>query len=56
MPSGVDAHQPDSVRRRLHSHLDDCGFSLDAYVQFLQRFVETLQLEHYVIWLHDYGS
>ncbi|WP_114906696.1 alpha/beta fold hydrolase [Ornithinimicrobium murale] len=37
---------------------DASGFSytFDGYAAFLERFVQTLGLEHYAIWLHDYGS
>src|ERR671912_41918 len=35
---------------------DDFGYTFAAYGQFLERFVETLRLDRYVIWLHDYGS
>jgi pimeloyl-ACP methyl ester carboxylesterase len=31
-------------------------YGFDGYAEFLQRFVSVLRLEHYVIWLHDYGS
>src|SRR5882757_6134948 len=34
----------------------DFGYTFDAYAAFLQAFVDALNLEHYVIWLHDYGS
>jgi pimeloyl-ACP methyl ester carboxylesterase len=35
---------------------DDFGYTFDAYADFLQSFVDALQLDRYVIWLHDYGS
>jgi pimeloyl-ACP methyl ester carboxylesterase len=35
---------------------DDFGYTFDAYADFLQSFVDTMQLDRYVIWLHDYGS
>jgi pimeloyl-ACP methyl ester carboxylesterase len=35
---------------------DDFGYTFDAYAKFLEQFVDTLQLNRYVIWLHDYGS
>ena len=35
---------------------EDFGYTFDAYAEFLQSFVDTLQLDRYVIWLHDYGS
>jgi pimeloyl-ACP methyl ester carboxylesterase len=35
---------------------DDFGYTFDAYADFLQSFVDTLDLHRYVIWLHDYGS
>lgn len=35
---------------------DDFGYTFDAYADFLQSFVATMQLNRYVIWLHDYGS
>ena len=35
---------------------DDFAYTFDAYADFLQSFVDTLQLDRYVIWLHDYGS
>jgi pimeloyl-ACP methyl ester carboxylesterase len=35
---------------------DDFGYAFDAYADFLQSFVDALQLDRYVIWLHDYGS
>jgi pimeloyl-ACP methyl ester carboxylesterase len=35
---------------------DDFGYTFDAYAQFLQDFVDALNLDRYVIWLHDYGS
>jgi pimeloyl-ACP methyl ester carboxylesterase len=34
----------------------DFGYTFDAYAEFLQSFVDTLQLNRYVVWLHDYGS
>ncbi|MGA5462910.1 alpha/beta fold hydrolase [Mycobacterium sp. NPDC050041] len=35
---------------------DDFDYTFAGYAQFLQRFVEALGLDRYVIWLHDYGS
>jgi pimeloyl-ACP methyl ester carboxylesterase len=35
---------------------DDFGYTFDAYADFLQSFVDALQLDRYVIWLHDHGS
>ena len=35
---------------------DDLGYTFDAYATFLQSFVDALDLNHYVIWLYDYGS
>ena len=35
---------------------DDFGYTFDAYAGFLRSFVEALNLQRYVIWLHDYGS
>jgi pimeloyl-ACP methyl ester carboxylesterase len=35
---------------------DKFGYTFDAYADFLQSFVDALQLGRYVIWLHDYGS
>jgi pimeloyl-ACP methyl ester carboxylesterase len=35
---------------------DDFGYTFDAYADFLQSFVDALQLDRYAIWLHDYGS
>jgi pimeloyl-ACP methyl ester carboxylesterase len=35
---------------------DAFAYTFDAYAEFLQSFVDTLQLDRYVIWLHDYGS
>jgi pimeloyl-ACP methyl ester carboxylesterase len=35
---------------------DDFNYSFDGYSDFLQRFVATVGLDRYVIWLHDYGS
>jgi pimeloyl-ACP methyl ester carboxylesterase len=35
---------------------DDFGFTFDAYARFLQNFVDALNLDRYVVWLHDYGS
>ncbi|MGV0744218.1 alpha/beta fold hydrolase [Mycolicibacterium sp. XJ870] len=35
---------------------DDFGYTFAAYSQFLQSFVDALNLDRYVIWLHDYGS
>lgn len=35
---------------------DGFGYTFEAYSAFLQRFVEELDLDRYVIWLHDYGS
>ncbi|MBB2992969.1 pimeloyl-ACP methyl ester carboxylesterase [Mycolicibacterium iranicum] len=32
------------------------GYTFDAYSAFLQRFVDVVGLDRYVIWLHDYGS
>lgn len=34
----------------------DFGYTFDAYAHFLQSFADTLALDRYVIWLHDYGS
>ncbi|MCK0176950.1 alpha/beta fold hydrolase [Mycolicibacterium sp. F2034L] len=35
---------------------DDFGYTFAAYADFLQSFVDAMNLDHYVIWLHDYGS
>ncbi|MDV3124108.1 alpha/beta hydrolase [Mycobacterium sp. 21AC1] len=35
---------------------DAFDYTFAAYSRFLQSFVDTLALERYVIWLHDYGS
>jgi pimeloyl-ACP methyl ester carboxylesterase len=35
---------------------DDFGYTFDAYAAFLRAFVDALNLNRYVIWLHDYGS
>jgi pimeloyl-ACP methyl ester carboxylesterase len=35
---------------------DDFGYTFDAYAEFLSAFVDTLHLERYGVWLHDYGS
>jgi pimeloyl-ACP methyl ester carboxylesterase len=35
---------------------DDFGYTFDAYAGFLQSFVDAMQLDRYVVWLHDYGS
>ena len=35
---------------------DDFAYTFDAYADFLQSFVATMQLDRFVIWLHDYGS
>src|ERR1700754_4111300 len=35
---------------------DEFGYTFDTYAAFLQSFVDTLGIERYVIWLHDYGS
>jgi pimeloyl-ACP methyl ester carboxylesterase len=35
---------------------DEFGYTFDAYATFLQAFVDALNLNRYVIWLHDYGS
>jgi pimeloyl-ACP methyl ester carboxylesterase len=35
---------------------DDFAYTFDAYADFLQSFVDTMQLDRYVLWLHDYGS
>jgi pimeloyl-ACP methyl ester carboxylesterase len=35
---------------------DDFGYTFDAYATFRQSFVDALDLNHYVIWLYDYGS
>jgi pimeloyl-ACP methyl ester carboxylesterase len=32
------------------------AYTFDAYAEFLARFAETLELERYAIYLHDYGS
>lgn len=34
----------------------DFGYTFDAYAAFLKAFVDALDLDRYVIWLHDYGS
>jgi pimeloyl-ACP methyl ester carboxylesterase len=31
-------------------------YTFDSYAEFLRRFVDTMRLTRYVIWLHDYGS
>jgi pimeloyl-ACP methyl ester carboxylesterase len=36
--------------------VDDFGYTFAAYGDFLQSFVDVLELERYVLWLHDYGS
>jgi pimeloyl-ACP methyl ester carboxylesterase len=35
---------------------ENFGYTFDGYATFLQAFVDALNLDHYVIWLHDYGS
>ncbi|WP_231751095.1 alpha/beta fold hydrolase [Mycobacterium sp. NAZ190054] len=35
---------------------EDFSYTFAAYSHFLQSFVDTLSLDRYVIWLHDYGS
>jgi pimeloyl-ACP methyl ester carboxylesterase len=35
---------------------EEFGYTFDSYADFLQSFVDALQLDRYVIWLHDYGS
>lgn len=35
---------------------DDFGYTFAAYAQFLGRFADALDLQRYVLWLHDYGS
>jgi pimeloyl-ACP methyl ester carboxylesterase len=35
---------------------DGFAYTFDAYANFLTAFVDALQLNRYVIWLHDYGS
>lgn len=35
---------------------DEFGYTFAAYADFLRRFVDTLGLDRYVMWLHDYGS
>lgn len=35
---------------------DDFEYTFTAYSRFLQSFVDTMRLDRYVIWLHDYGS
>jgi pimeloyl-ACP methyl ester carboxylesterase len=35
---------------------DRFSYTFAGYGDFLQKFVDTLDLERYVIWLHDYGS
>src|SRR5918998_2930079 len=32
------------------------SYTFEGYAGFLERFVETLGLERFAIWLHDYGS
>ncbi|MBO0680712.1 alpha/beta hydrolase [Mycolicibacterium sp. S2-37] len=32
------------------------GYTFAAYADFLQSFVDAMELDRYVIWLHDYGS
>lgn len=36
--------------------LADFAYTFDAYAGFLRRFVETMGLDRYALWLHDYGS
>ncbi|GAA3464937.1 alpha/beta fold hydrolase [Saccharothrix longispora] len=35
---------------------DDFPYTFTGYADFLRRFTETLGLESYAIWLHDYGA
>ncbi|MET0900277.1 MAG: alpha/beta hydrolase [Mycobacterium sp.] len=35
---------------------EDFGYTFDAYARFLRSFADTLGLQRYVLWLHDYGS
>lgn len=35
---------------------DDFDYSFDGYADLLDRFVEALGLERFVLWLHDFGS
>jgi pimeloyl-ACP methyl ester carboxylesterase len=35
---------------------EEFGYTFDAYADFLYDFVNTLELDRYAIWLHDYGS
>jgi pimeloyl-ACP methyl ester carboxylesterase len=35
---------------------DEFDYTFDAYADFLRRFVDTMNLGRYAIWLHDYGS
>jgi pimeloyl-ACP methyl ester carboxylesterase len=54
----MEAGGPRSAGLRLHRHAGPSGFRVHvaAYAQFLQRFADTLDLQRYVLWLHDYGS
>ena len=36
--------------------VDAFGYTFAAYAGFLQSFVDAMNLDRYVIWLHDYGS
>jgi pimeloyl-ACP methyl ester carboxylesterase len=35
---------------------DEFAYTFDAYAEFLRSFVDAMNLQRYVVWLHDYGS
>ncbi|WFF04645.1 alpha/beta hydrolase [Micromonospora sp. WMMD1076] len=39
-----------------YTRADDFAYTFDAYAGFLRRFVDTLELTRYTIYLQDYGS
>ena len=34
----------------------DFAYTFDAYAEFLRRFADAMELGHFALWLHDYGS
>jgi pimeloyl-ACP methyl ester carboxylesterase len=47
---------PDFPGQGLSETPDDFDYSFDGYARFLERFVETLGIRRFALYLHDFGS
>lgn len=47
---------PDFPGQGLSSTPEDFDYSFDGYARFLERFVDTLEVERFALYLHDFGS